>query len=51
MITRDLLNMYQIAILTGEGLPERMAPLNSMLDLLPASVRDELLTAYVNMTS
>jgi sphinganine-1-phosphate aldolase len=40
-----------LAGLTGEGLPERMAALNTMLDLLPASVRDELLTVYVNMTT
>jgi sphinganine-1-phosphate aldolase len=40
-----------LAGLTGDGLPERMAALNSMLDLLPAAVRDELLTVYVNMTS
>jgi sphinganine-1-phosphate aldolase len=40
-----------LAGLTGEGLPERMAALNTLLDLLPASVRDELLTVYVNMTS
>ena len=27
------------------------APLNTMLDLLPAAQRDELLTAFVNMTN
>lgn len=37
--------------MTGTDVPERMAPLNTMLDLLPAGVRDELLTAFVNLTS
>ncbi len=36
--------------ITGTEVPERMAPLNTMLDLLPAGTRDELLTAFVNMT-
>jgi len=36
--------------ITGTDVPERMAPLNTMLDLLPAATRDELLTAFVNMT-
>ena len=40
-----------LAGLTGDGLPERMAALNTMLDLLPVAVRDELLTVYVNMTT
>ena len=37
-----------LAGLTGEGLPERMAPLNTILDLLPAETRDQILTAYIN---
>ncbi len=37
-----------MAGLTGEGLPESMAPLNTVLDFLPADVRDRLLTEYVN---
>lgn len=36
--------------ITGTEVPEKMAPLNTMLDLLPAATRDELLTAFVNMT-
>jgi len=36
--------------ITGTDVPERMAPLNTMLDLLPAARRDELLRAFVNMT-
>jgi glutamate/tyrosine decarboxylase-like PLP-dependent enzyme len=43
--------LVPLAGLTGEGLPERMAALNTMLNLLPVAVRDELLTTYVNMTS
>ncbi len=37
--------------LTGTDLPERMAPLNTILDRLPAGLRDELLTAYFNMVT
>jgi sphinganine-1-phosphate aldolase len=37
--------------ITGTDVPEKMAPLNTMLDLLPAETRDELLTMFVNMTS
>jgi sphinganine-1-phosphate aldolase len=36
--------------ITGTDVPEKMAPLNTMLDLLPAETRDELLTMFVNMT-
>lgn len=36
--------------ITGTDVPEKMAPLNTMLDLLPAQTRDELLTMFVNMT-
>lgn len=39
-----------LAGLEGAALPERMARLNTMLDALPAARRDELLTAYVNLT-
>ena len=37
-----------LAGLTGEGLPERMAPLNTILDLLPSETRDQILAAYIN---
>jgi glutamate/tyrosine decarboxylase-like PLP-dependent enzyme len=37
-----------LAGLTGPELPDRMAPLNTILDLLPAETRDQLLTAYMN---
>ncbi len=36
--------------LTGIELPERMAPLNTVLNRLPAEKRDQLLTFYLNMT-
>jgi sphinganine-1-phosphate aldolase len=36
--------------ITGTDVPDKMAPLNTMLDLLPADTRDELLTMFVNMT-
>ena len=37
--------------ISGTDVPKNMAPLNTMLDLLPAAQRDELLTAFVNMTN
>ena len=37
--------------LTGMDLPERMAALNTVLNLFPASLRDEMLTMFFNMTS
>ncbi len=36
--------------LTGMELPEKMAPLNTVLSCLPAEKRDQLLTFYFNMT-
>ena len=35
--------------LEGADLPERMAPLNTAMNLLPATTRDEILTFYFNM--
>lgn len=35
--------------LSGMDLPERMAPLNTVLNLLPAGKRDQLLTFFFNM--
>ncbi|MFT5039309.1 MAG: sphinganine-1-phosphate aldolase [Hyphomicrobiaceae bacterium] len=46
-----LIAIAPLAGLTGAALPENMGPLNTMLNLLPADRRDELLRAYVNMTS
>ncbi|MBW1687675.1 MAG: aspartate aminotransferase family protein [Deltaproteobacteria bacterium] len=39
-----------LAGLTGEGLPERMAPLNTVLGFLPSETRDQILAAYINAT-
>ncbi len=46
-----LMRIAPLAGLTGPDLPERMAPLNTMLDMLPADRRDELLGTYLNMTT
>ncbi len=35
--------------LTGMDLPEQMGPLNTALDLLPADLRDQMLTLFFNM--
>jgi glutamate/tyrosine decarboxylase-like PLP-dependent enzyme len=40
-----------LAGLGPDGLPERMAALNTMVDMLPADTRDELLGAWVNLAS
>jgi len=37
--------------LTGMDLPERMAALNTVLNLFPAALRDEMLTMFFNMTA
>ncbi|MDY6825965.1 MAG: aspartate aminotransferase family protein [Bacillota bacterium] len=37
--------------LTGLDLPEQMATLNTVLDMLPAKLRDELLTEFFNLIS
>jgi hypothetical protein len=42
------MHLVPLAGLTGTGLPERMAPLNTILNLLPAATRDQLLAAFVN---
>jgi hypothetical protein len=36
--------------LTGLDLPEKMGTLNTVLSLLPADVRDEMLTLFFNMS-
>ncbi len=43
-----LTRLVVLAGLKGLDLPERMAPLNTILDLLPAQTRDQLLTTYIN---
>jgi len=49
-VPQMLMHLMPLAGLTGEGLPENYAPLNSLLNLLPAKTRDEALTFYLNMT-
>jgi sphinganine-1-phosphate aldolase len=46
-----LVAIAPLAGLTGAELPEKMGPLNTMLDMLPAARRDELLRAYVNLAT
>jgi sphinganine-1-phosphate aldolase len=43
-----ILQLAVLAGITGPELPERMAPLNTLLDLMPAETRDQLLAAYMN---
>ncbi len=40
--------LAQLAGLSADGLPERLGLMNTILDLLPAARRDEILTAYIN---
>jgi glutamate/tyrosine decarboxylase-like PLP-dependent enzyme len=40
--------LAQLAGLGTEGLPERLGLMNTILDLLPAARRDEILAAYIN---
>lgn len=42
------LQLAVLAGLTGSGLPERMAPMNTILDLLPAATRDRMLAVFIN---
>ena len=42
---RDLLAM---AGLEGQGLPDRMADINGVLDELPAEAREKILVSFVN---
>ena len=40
--------MLSLAGIDGEGLPDRMAEVNGILDALPAHIREKLLLTYVN---
>ena len=42
--------LMPLAGLQGEGLPSAMAPLNTLLNLLPGPTRDEILLIYLSMT-
>ncbi len=43
-----VMHLAILAGLTGSALPERMAPMNTILDLLPAETRDRMLAAFIN---
>ena len=44
----DMAGMLALAGIRDEGLPDRMAEINGVLDALPAGVREQLLIAFVN---
>jgi sphinganine-1-phosphate aldolase len=46
-----LMAILPVIGLTGLELPDKMAKLNNMLNLLPSGLRDELLTFFFNMTT
>jgi len=45
---KELTDMLALAGIGGEGMPERMADINGILDALPAESREKLLVAFVN---
>ena len=49
-VPQMLLHLAPLAGLAGSDLPQALAPLNSLLNLLPAPIRDEALTLYLNQT-
>ncbi len=49
-IEETMMALIPVVGLSGADLPERMAPLNTVLDLFPAERRDELLTMFFNLT-
>lgn len=44
-----MMELAMLAGLTGTELPEKMAPMNTILDLLPAATRDRMLSTFINM--
>ncbi|MDY6792508.1 MAG: aspartate aminotransferase family protein [Thermodesulfobacteriota bacterium] len=44
----DIKALLAMAGLEGQGLPERMADINGVLDELPAEAREKILVSYVN---
>jgi sphinganine-1-phosphate aldolase len=44
----ELSDVLAMAGIGKDGLPDRMAEINQVLDILPAKVREELLTTFVN---
>ena len=45
---KEIIGMMAAAGVTDGVLPSRMADINSVLDALPAHVREKVLTAFVN---
>jgi hypothetical protein len=45
---KELADMLALVGIGTEGLPERMADINGVLDALPADAREKLLVAFVN---
>lgn len=45
---KEMADMLALAGIREDGMPERMADINGVLDALPAAVREQLLIAYVN---
>ena len=49
-VPQMLATLLPVAGLGGPGLPSEMARLNTLLNLLPAATRDEILLIYMSMT-
>jgi hypothetical protein len=45
---KELADMLALAGIGDEGLPQRMAEINGVLDALPPKVREQLLVTFVN---
>ena len=45
---KDMLDMLALAGIRAEGLPDRMAEINDVLDALPAGAREKFLITFVN---
>ena len=44
----DIMDLLAMAGLEGQGLPNRMADINGVLDELPAEAREKILVSFVN---
>ncbi|MCP3953900.1 MAG: aspartate aminotransferase family protein, partial [Desulfobacterales bacterium] len=44
----DIKGLLAMAGIGGQGLPDRMADINGVLDALPAEAREKILTSFVN---
>ncbi len=48
-LDHKMLSLAGLAGITGDGVPERMAALNTILDLLESGERDQILATFVNL--